>query len=408
MHHRTRSTSHLLACSMGLALATSGCDLQRASSLDEASAADPQSSEGARAQRVTMIADVVGTSMVEAPDGSIYVAGVTGRQASVTLPRYESLWLGKVGPDGAIAWSITEPKAALETVPVRVGLDRAGALYVLLGDMAGGSSVLEKRDPQGSLAWSVAVEGEADALAVRPEGGAFVASAIVTGANDHSEVSAIGADGERLWSRDVVDPFLRWSRISHAELTRDGGLLLGGVMAASIDHEPEGNDQAWLGELEPAAGALRWGATLTEPTTHARLDAIGSIDDGTILVAGERSYYDAALDELVEEPWVRAVEPGGAQQWAWRSDVVEAHEAFGVFADGGFAVGEPGYGPSGVPTSMILRRFEVDRALAWSAEVASCTQPRALVPAADDGLFVLAACAAEGAEDGSGLLYYAP
>ncbi|MEZ4450126.1 MAG: hypothetical protein R3B09_11670 [Nannocystaceae bacterium] len=158
-----------------------------------------------------IVPDVSGRDMVVAPDGSIYVVGVSRFDAvsgAELLGYFSNVWLGRFDPAGELLWAQEEEIFPFRVEPSAVDLAPDGSVYVTLLDASrylDGRNSLRKYDADGALIASVPLPWQPHAVAATPDGGVVVGGSqtlgLGTGLGWARSYDPAGAfRGEFLWN----------------------------------------------------------------------------------------------------------------------------------------------------------------------------------------------------------------
>ncbi len=331
-----------------------------------------------------------------AADGTAYVVGNSAYSIDQDdAVQYGSAWLGRVDPDGEIAWSIEDGMEGRSAGAIATTSDGFVVATSYRYSDATPAEVV-RYDAEGNEGWSVALDFDADeiwgqqpdAIAVGP--GELVVTVGQIGYADSSTgfvVAIDGTTGTRLWEIDLIaDDETQADVVSTVAFAPDGDVVVAG--AQSVNYL-EATGRAWLAKISPE-GEIRWAQAITDDLAENEVESVGVAPDGTIL----------ALATDGESHSLRRFDVMGAETTPFELEYVTDPRHIAVASDGGFVITdglrddpetcETYWGPC--PTALRIARADADGTVRWFDQREDCELGVAAGFAPDGNVVVAGAC----------------
>ena len=298
----------------------------------------------------------VGTQMPDttfgvsvAPNGDLVLAAVTEGSLAGENQGQRDVYLARYSPDGELRWS-QQTGGPQNDSPLGVSAAPDGSIYiggVTDGDFAspsqGSADVwLARYDAEGTELWSRQFGSDLwdrgfDVVAF--DGGAYITgytSSSLDPATDLGGFDGFAAkyddQGNQQWLRQIGTDATDWGQGS--ALAPDGGLYVTGYTEGDLGGANAGDKDLFAVRLNPD-GSLAWSTQLGS-TALDWTQGVGLGPDGGVLLAGSTEGDFAAANAGGRDMIVVSIDSDGAEQWRWQAGTAGADSAFEVRMAGEF------------------------------------------------------------------------
>ena len=286
-----------------------------------------------------------------APNGDLIVAAVTEGSLAGDNQGRRDVYLARYSPDGELRWSRLTGGPQNDS-PLGVSVAPDGSIYVggvTDGDYAspnrGSADVwLARYDADGNELWRK--QFGRDMWDRGFDVAAFDRGAYVTGYTSSSLdpdtdlggfdgfAAKFDAEGNQQWIRHIGTDATDWGQGS--ALAPDGGLYVTGYTEGDLSGSSAGDKDLFAVRLS-ADGSLDWATQLGS----AALDwtqGVGLGPDGGVLLAGSTEGDFAAENAGERDMIVVSLNADGTEKWRWQAGTAGADSAFEVRLAGEFIV----------------------------------------------------------------------
>lgn len=267
--------------------------------------------------------------------GNVYAAGYAGASLCGSECGNGGAWVAKYDADGTRLW-LHQPVAPTADWANGVAADAAENVYVVgstnevpVGSQYGDEhAFLAKYGPNGTRLWtwksgasaddsaaSVAIDtGNSVYLAGRT-GGALAGK--FQGGPDDAWVAKFGADGKRLWARQIGTESGDWANGVTTDSARN--VYVTGSTEGSLGGAKQGHRDAWLAKYS-GQGAQQWIRHISFlDVTNA--SAVATDSQRNVYVVGETKLCCGPVFFERSHPWITKFDTAGHRKWTQNLDL---------------------------------------------------------------------------------------